>query len=276
MLVSGGIAAARWLRIVIERRRHQEEEAEHEQQQRSRKAAYESWKSWLDENRPTEEQMAAWLDADRTVLLDRALREYKLQPRDLVRYAVLETPYGRKRACARKGPWRYARYRFRLFLLTAGGVRVYTTVLDFVDAKFGDVRHTVFGFDAITSADLAMADGLPRTLELRLMDGRNIEVCVTGEESDQDTPQRRLGVRPEPGAGVILASNAGQGPCSTADASDPYEAVKLALEASGLPHTLHVLEGIAAEGRQWLQRQRFHRATGPAWHHKGQETSINK
>lgn len=262
VLVSGGVTATRWLRIIIERRRFRDEWAEHQRRVESRRAAYATWKRQLDQNRPSEDEMAAWLDADRTMLLAKALQEYKLQHRDIARYAVLQTPYGKRRARARHGPWRYARYKCRLFLLTGNGVRMYTTVLDFVAARFEDARHTAFGFHTIASADVTMSGDLPSMLELRLVDGRNIEVKVTGEADEQSDEQATTDA---PAAVTSLlrrnqaSTGATQPPQGTQETADPLEAIKLALEASGLPHTLHLLEGIAADGKRWIQRSRRQR-----------------
>ncbi|NMO57580.1 hypothetical protein HH310_41245 [Actinoplanes sp. TBRC 11911] len=42
---------------------------------------------------------------------------------------------------------------------------------------------------------------------------------------------------------------------------DPWTLSRVALDASGLPRTLEVLEGVAAEGKQWISR-RNQRASG--------------
>lgn len=260
VLVSGGAAASRWLRIVIERRRFRDEQAECTRRETSRRAGYESWKRWLEQNRPSEDEMAAWLDADRTMLLAKALREYKLQHRDIARYAVLETPLGRRRARARGGPWRYARYRSRLFLLTSNGVRMYTNELDFVNARFENARHISFGFESITSADVQMSGDLPRTLDLRLVDGNSITVTVTGENDEQPTKPQKSGDS-VPARSLLRRGRASTTtpPPQESEAAESIEADQLTLEASGLPHTLHLLEGIAAEGKHWMQRSRVQR-----------------
>jgi hypothetical protein len=71
------------------------------------------------------------------------------------------------------------------------------------------------------------ADYDERTFELALVNGDKIKVQVIGPGMEQ----------------LQEGETAGQ-------VSD------VTLDAAGLHHTLHVLEGIAAEGREWFERER--------------------
>ncbi|MGH3646031.1 MAG: hypothetical protein ACRDTM_02475 [Micromonosporaceae bacterium] len=151
-LMAGWMAATRWLLIISERRRYAEDEHEFRLRWDDRRDAYVRWKTKLRAARPSEAEMEAWLDCDRKLLLDKAMRHYKLAWRDVIAHAFLQTPASHcKRARVRGGPLRHSRYELRLFLITTDGVREFTTELDFEHARSHGERRANFRFDAIAS-----------------------------------------------------------------------------------------------------------------------------
>lgn len=225
VLVTGRSGAAAWLRIILERRRYKEEDFEYEQRLQARKAAHKRWEKKL-ENRPQENEMEDWLNADKTILLDMAMRQYKLTWRDIIAHTFLQTP---AKQCARKrikpGPWRYSRYELHLFLITADGVRWVSTELDFQEATFHDEERLNFRFDAVASVNVTETEKLHHMLELNLVDGSTMTASVQHSSLED------------------LESD-----------EDPEKFSQITLESAGFPHTLHILEGIAAEGKEWLSR----------------------
>ncbi|MFB9837778.1 hypothetical protein [Actinoallomurus acaciae] len=227
MLAGGWVAAQGRLHISLERRRAAADEAEKEQRRRREQDAFERWRQKLA-NRPDDAQMAAWLDCDRKVLLEEALRHYRLAMSDVVAYAFIETPApSTERARERRGPWRYRGYRLLLFILTADGVREVTVRLDFERGTFHDRHRANYRYEAVAAVRVRHNDDDERTFDLALMNGQQVSVQVTGPGME------------EPPEGETTA-----------------EVSEVTLDASGLHHTLHVLEGIAAEGKTWFSRER--------------------
>ncbi|WP_433604271.1 hypothetical protein ACQP2P_24195 [Dactylosporangium sp. CA-139114] len=214
-------------RIAGEFRRARADAQEQQSELAARWAAYERWQLRLS-RRPSDAQVAAWLECDRKVLVDETMRQYRLRPSQVIAHAFIEAP-GRsyRRARVTGGPWRYTRYRLLLFLLTDDGVRQVDIDLDFVHGTSARTQRLNYRFDAVAAVRI---DGLARaqqTFELTLVNGEPIRVAVT-EASDESL---------QPG-------------------EDPWTLSAVAMDASGLPHTLNVLEGVAAEGKQWIRHQR--------------------
>lgn len=224
--VSAGPAATiRWLRIISERRRYAEDWREYEQRSEARQTAYQRWKERLDSTRPTEREMEAWLNCDKTKLLDYALRHYRLAWREVIAHAFLQTPARKcKRARVIGGLWRYSKYEMRLFLITQDGVREVIRELDFEQASFNSQERNNFRFDAVSSVHVTKTGEHSPSLELTLMNGPTRKILVTPEVSQADYDE------------------------------DPATFSEINLDAAGFAHTLHILEGIAAEGKSWIGR----------------------
>jgi hypothetical protein len=232
VLISGRAAARRWLHIISEHRRFAEESREYERILEARRVAYENWKARLAQTRPAEAEMEAWLNCDKTMLLDEALRVYRLAWRDIIAHAFLLTPARPcKRARVPNGPWRYSKYDVRLFLITDDGVREVNTQLDFEHVSFDGQARNNFRFDAVSSVYVTKDAEFTYTLKLTLMNGPARKIHVI----DPDVHQ------------VEFDEN-------------PATLSKINLDAAGFMHTLHILEGIAAEGKGWIDRDPHARA----------------
>lgn len=161
-----------WLRIHSERRRFQEQTQERQGILDAREAEYERWKGKLEGLRPEEKEMEGWLDADKTLILDQALRHYRLAWYEVVAHAFLPTP---KRPCksARvpRGPWRYSRYEIRIFLVTDEGVREATADLDFERGTWQLSARNNYRFDALSSVQVEIESTRSYTLNITLTNG---------------------------------------------------------------------------------------------------------
>jgi len=226
MLTGGWIAARAWLRITLEERRGSADEYECEQTWKGDKAAYDRWKEKLAD-RPADREMAAWLDCDRKVLLNEVLQHYRLTMSSVIAHAFIEARAGSApRARVQGGPWRYLRYELLVFLLTADGVRQLSVKLDFTRGTLHDRHRTNYRYEAVAAVRVRQADDDERTFELGLVNGQEIKVQVM--EADMEDLQ---------------------------EGENPGDVSKVTLDAAGLHHTLHVLEGIAAEGQKWVTRE---------------------
>ncbi|WP_214105148.1 hypothetical protein [Acrocarpospora catenulata] len=225
-LAGGWIAARAWLHIALERRRYAADRSEAEQDKAEITAAFADWQATLAD-RPDDREMAAWLDCDRKVLLNEALRHYRLSMSDVISHAFIEAPApSTARARVRGGPWRYTRYQLLLFVLTADGVRQITVSLDFRQGTFHDRKRANYRFEKIAAVRVNQADNHEQTFELALVNGTEIRVQVMAPEMEE----------------LQQGENSG-------------EVSEVTLDAAGLHHTLHVLEGIAAEGSAWLAQE---------------------
>ena len=225
-ILCGRAAAFSWLEARGEEQRMAEETQEYQEQLTARQVAYQNWKSFLDTTRPSELEMETWLTCDKTLFVDEALRHYQLTWRDLITHTILLTPARPyKRGRVKGGPWRYSRYSFRLFLVTQDGVREISTEFDFTDGKRGIEQRSNYRFDALSSVQVTERTDVGYDLELVLTNGpaRNIRV------KDADTHQ----LAPDENAQEIAEIN---------------------LTSAGFIHTFRLLEGIAADGKGWIER----------------------
>ncbi|MCX2729441.1 hypothetical protein OOZ19_04255 [Saccharopolyspora sp. NFXS83] len=239
-VMGGRVAVLRWWRILSERRRFAEETQECSREKEAREAEYQRWTSKLQATCPSESEMAAWLECDRVKLIDEALRHYHLGWRDIIAHTIVQTPANvRKRARVKGGPWRYPRYELRLFLITPDGVRELTRQLVYADASFHGRERGHFRFDAVSSLQVVESGKDDYTLELTLTNGpaRTIDVTEPPRELEQPTTHED-------------------------------DLSRISLDSTGFAHALHVLEGIAAEGKAWI-----HRTTKPGPTFLGPETA---
>ncbi|MEU6315025.1 hypothetical protein [Streptomyces sp. NPDC047014] len=226
MAWSGKAATSSWLEAQREENRLVRENEEFNERLNARQAAYESWKSYLDSMRPSEQEMETWLTCDKTLFIDEALRHYQLTWRDLITHTILVTPARPyKRGRARRGPWRYSRYSFRLFLVTQEGVREISSEIDFTDAKRGDEQRSNYRFEALSSVQVTESAQASYELELVLTNGPARNIRVKDADSHQLAPDENA-----------------------------QEITEINLNAAGFIHTFRLLEGIAADGKGWIER----------------------
>jgi hypothetical protein len=218
-----------WLKIELERRRHAADAEESRQRRADSEVEFTRWNRVL-ERRPTDAEMAAWLECDRTALLGQAIDHYKLARSQVLTHAFLEEPgTGARRTRANNGPMRYSKYKIVVFLLTSDGVRQLTADLSLVAITLRHLERISYRYDAVASAHVSLtshaSEGLriQQRFKLTLINGDPISAIVT----DLDPEDFQQG-------------------------EDADSLASATLDAASVANTLHVLEGIAAEGKSWL------------------------
>ena len=233
IIVGARLAIRGWLAILIEGHRHRDDLIRAGRDYEDRLAAYDSWIHELA-SKPTDAEVAHWLDCDRKILVEETMRRYRLAAQDVIAHAFIEAPVpGCKRARVSKGPWRYSRYKLLLFLLTRDGVRQVSRTLDFETMEFGDQQRLTYQYDSVVAAHVVDARNGEKRLSLTLTNDPQEEVTITGAWP----------AMPELG-------------------DDDRIAYQVSLDASGLERTLHVLEGIAAEGKEWITHEHHRERAG--------------
>jgi hypothetical protein len=225
--VAGLAGSLLWVRIGCEVKRYRDEKRVREEALREREAERDRWVAKLAATRPSESEMEYWLYCDKTVVLGKALRHYKLAWQDVIAHAFLSTPAkDTTRSRVTHGPWRYSKYEIRLFLVTVDGVREICDDVDFERGRFGRQLRLNYRFDAVSSIGVDVVSRASNFLELSLNNGPARQITIT-----------------EP------VSSSFSAPEETDD-----ELSNVNLEAAGFVHALHILEGIAAEGKAWMDR----------------------
>ncbi|MCZ7433362.1 hypothetical protein [Streptomyces sp. WMMC1477] len=223
---SGHAAASRWLEVRREEHRLDRENREYLEQLAARQSAYQRWQSFLDDKRPSEQEMETWLACDKTSFVDEALQHHRLTWRDLITHTILVAPApSYKRGRVRGGPWRYSHYVFRLFLFTQDGIREISSEFDFSDATRRNEQRNNYRFDALASVQVTENADVGYDLELLLANGPARKIRVKDAEARQLAPTE-----------------------------NPQEISEISLSAAGSTHTFRLLEGIAADGKSWIER----------------------
>ena len=252
------VAAARFavplgLHLHSERRRIREEEAERAENLTARAAEHRRWSEKLAALRPTEEEMERWLAADQLLILDEALRYYRLGWHDVIAHAFLSTPAkGNRSAHAAGGPMRYSRYQVRVFLVTDEGVREATAVLDFERARWRGTARNHYRFDAISSVQVEIAGESRYTLKVTLTNGPTTSIVVS-ESTARHLPAD-YGADGTAATAPLATTPGSEDDGDPPDSDNADEPARLSLEVAGFLHTLRILEGIAAEGKTWFDR----------------------
>ncbi|MFE0522981.1 hypothetical protein [Streptomyces sp. NPDC058954] len=218
---------------------------------------WQQWRAYLAD-RPTDVEMAKWLDYDLRALRRESLNHYGLSHHEVRKYFfVTEADPGCARARNLYGPPRYSSYIIRLFLLTEGGVRQHEWTMDFITARPHREDRRSFRYDAIASVAVTQIGRrgvgplhnivslgneppgigpgtrpsdeliLSQALELSLLNSEKLEIVI---ENFNNFINRRFENR--------------------------EQLSQLALESSGVSTALRILESVAAEGRGWFAAQR--------------------
>lgn len=226
---AGYLAERGWTRNGLERRRAAADQARSERTFTRREAEYRRLTEKLSSIKPSDQEMAAWLDCDKKIILERALRRYGLKRSDVLTYSFLETPgESYNRASVRNGPWRYSRYKIVVFLLTRDGIRQIAYALRTKDGSAEELERESYGYRAIVSVQASIPKSTNKyrqNFRLHLVSGRIVTFNVADELEEWSSEN----------GDVSLLDTATQ-------------------EATGLRNTLHILEGVAADGQEWIKR----------------------
>jgi hypothetical protein len=222
------------LRVNLERRRYDADREQHAQRQEAIDNEFRRWSEKL-EARPQDADMAAWLACDRTVLLGRALDHFHLSRSRLSAHAFHEEPaVAVKRARIEGLPWRHAKYRLLVFLLAEDGVRQVRANLDFTTGTLTVRERTSYRYDAIVSVRVSQDARRGQTFELRLTAGDAITIRVRDADPGETQQDQDTGPTDETQVGAEAEEDTAPDVTSMAD-------------------VLHMLEGVAGEGRNWFQ-----------------------
>jgi hypothetical protein len=220
-----------WLRINLEHRRHAADSEEHAQRQAAIDKEFRRWSEKL-EARPEDADMAAWLGYDRTVLLGAELDHFHLPRSRLIAHAFLEEPgVAAKRARIKGGPRRYAKYELLVFLLAKDGVRQVKANLDFMAGTLTIRERTSYRYDAIVSVRF-LQEPRRQAFEVRLTAGEPITVRVRDADPSETEQNNDAG--------------------STGETREAEAEEDTAPDVTSVADLLHVLEGVAGEGRNWF------------------------
>ena len=247
-------------------------EAEHEEEQ----AALKRWNKRL-EDRPTDDEMARWLDYDKFYVKNLAMNASGLANRDIVAYAILtEDLWPCMRARVLFGPARYSVYQVIVFLLTESGVRQVSVNLDFLDGTVSNQRSKAFRYESISSSNI-------EEVGIRFDSGHRKVVPIDertedkARHKDRDKSSSRDADKPSSkdvdslilsqafrlsfmdGKHIdVVVENYDHGFLDRLreNADNLFE---LALDSSGVRDAWRVLDAIAAEGPGWLRAERLRR-----------------
>lgn len=243
VVVTGGLYTARnWYGIVSERRRHLDDADEIQQRDKDRVAEFQRWTQKLKDARPSEDEMEKWLRSDTTILIADALEHFRISWLDVISYAVLRVPArssisGREK----RGPLRYDRYALRLFLITEDGVREVSKELNFRTAEFDGEERNTFRFDAVSSVNVVKGSDGRQNLRLTLTNGPTRDILVI-KGPDSEFYEYDMGNPERPDLDPV------------AESDNPLDT---SLDTTGFAPTLRILEGIAADGKNWIARGNY-------------------
>ena len=260
---SGRLYASKIDAYMVRHRLYEAESALAAQAYAEEKAAFDSWTEALAD-RPSDAEMARWLDYDKLYAKNLAMNTFGLANRDIVAHAILtEARYPCQRARALFGPPRYSHYKLIIFLLTEAGVRQVGLDFDFLDGIMSNQKRTNFRYDAISSARVA-------EVGVRFDSGRRSVVAMDDRPEDTKPPKdvdslifsRAFQLSLVDGQRIdVVVENFDHG------FFDPIrENVEslfdLVLDSSGVNEALRIFESVAAEGRDWLVEERMRRSRG--------------
>lgn len=249
--VGGYYAGRAAIGIVATRKREAEDRADYERLFAEEGRRFEEWKRVLVD-RPNDEEMAQWLDLDKSHVKTLALRRCGLKNHDLVAHVVLtESAPKAMRARVIHGPPRYSAYVVFVFLLTSSGVREVEVDLNFLDGSIRDERRFSFSYESLASA---------RVTEVGVRyahDGRHIVRAgsvIAPVDGSVEVRSRAFQLSLVNSQDVTVVVENFDGLTDT-DQEDRDALSRMALDTSGVATALHVLEAVAAEGRDWIIRE---------------------
>ena len=154
------------------------------------------WQRWKDvlADRPTDAEIARWLDYDKVYIKNEVMKELGLVNRDIMAHAVLtEGQHLSVRAREVFGPPRYSEYQVTVILLTDRGVAKISKDLDFRKGELtpGE-REKVFSYDAISSADVVR-------VEVQFDGGHRKVVELDDDVAEQSLDAQKQASRAKPG-----------------------------------------------------------------------------
>ena len=215
------------------------------------------------QDRPSDADMGAWLDMDTRFAKNEALKLYRLRGQDVVTHLILtESLEPCLKARVKGGPARYSDYRVTIFLLTDSGVRQQSIDLHFLQGLLGDQHRMSFRYEVLASARVVQ-EGLR---------------FAAGQRAPQVLDQSKIAVRRDPrdqqrhpdefvfaqsfqlrltnGEPLTIRIENYEAWYEQLSGEDLRSLIHLAVDTSGISTALQVLEAVAAEGSQWIDKER--------------------
>jgi hypothetical protein len=259
-LVFGAILllASRGDVYLVRRRTYPAEKAAFDKRLTGERSAYEKWSTKLAD-RPTDDEMARWLDYDKIYLKSLAMNQYGLAKKDVIAHAILtEAADNTRRARVPNGRERYTAYVVWVFLLTEAGVRQVSLRLDFASGLARDQMRMTFRYDAIASARVIETgvwfDDGHRQVILPKADGRKDEKNGKDKKDDDSTSKIsfhqvfRLSLVDGQDIEIVVASFNEIFDTDEGDAKPPPVS-----DTAELTGALRILEAVAADGPTWIE-----------------------
>lgn len=247
--------------VYLEYRRHADDLVEAAERLEEQTAAYDRMREVLAD-RPSDSEMAQWLDRDKAHVRMLAMRHYRISNREVFAHTVLCEPGGwnPRRSRVVYGPPRYSAYRVLVFLLTGSGVRQFSVLVDFATGTVSNENRFTFRYDAIASAGVTQRS-------IRIDNLRSAARASMPEAAAADLRQSADLNRGE----LVFArsfrlalvnndlfsvrvENFDEGLVDRVR-EDPRTLLDLALDSAGITAALHILEAVAAEGKDWIERE---------------------
>jgi hypothetical protein len=255
-VIAGCVGGTGLTYVIADNRAITREHAELDQIFDDERREYVRWEKRLDD-RPTDAEIGNWLDNDKSYLKAHAMGKCKLTNQDIIAHVVLAAGTdGAKRARVRGGPPRYSAYTVLVFLLSYNGVRQVEVDLNFRTGAIYDEQRRSFRYDALASAEV-LEEGF-QSAEGRLH-------WVRMDDSWHLTDKEALVIRRifqlvlVHGQGVRVEVNNYEGLIDDSSEEDKTQLNRIALDSSGVAGALQILEAVAAEGREWIAKERERR-----------------
>lgn len=222
--------------------------------------AYREVRTYLDD-RPSDMEMARWLDHDKRYLRAIAMELCEVNNRDVVTHLALTEPGPQcDRARVSQGPARYSKYVIKIFLLTTHGVRLYEFYLDTLTGDWEEKGRHSFRYDAIASVQVT---------RIRVTKRGPVLGVPAKQQSGGETPSS-VGADRKPSRPVttyhdifkivlvssesirVFAEMVDEFDDEGQDESEWDELLARALDSSGVSGALRMMEAITADGTEWL------------------------
>ncbi|MDG6101406.1 hypothetical protein Daura_39920 [Dactylosporangium aurantiacum] len=248
--------------VYLEYRRHADDVAEAAERFDEQTAAYDRMRVVLAD-RPSDSEMAQWLDRDKAHVRMLAMRHYRLSNREVFAHTVLCEPGGwnPRRSRVVHGPPRYSTYRVLVFLLTGSGVRQFSVLVDFATGTVSNENRFTFRYDAIASAGVTQRsvriDNLRPSARTSALDAGDAADLRRNADLNRGelvfARSFRLALVNNDLFNVHV-ENFDEGLVDRVR-EDPRTLLDLALDSAGITAALHILEAVAAEGKDWIARE---------------------
>jgi len=220
-------------------------------------------------DRPSDEEMAAWLEEDMRYALAHAVWVHHLALQDLHWNVVLNEGAPDSDVARYPGrPARFRHYSVKVFLLTQVGSRHLEIHLDFATGRLGKEVRGNFRYESISMVlvnemapaqrDTAAPGQTPDNDPVQPGQQRESTEQTLREASNVVMVGKELTVQLNNATEIAVAASANLlgNEDATLFAHDQREVVRLQEEASGIDTATQILEGVAADGALWFDRAR--------------------